>query len=455
MALAGRKDQVVQGGRIVTAPINPQDSLDGVVQREPVVVPRPERSEIVDSEYLPAQHIINQVEGTPVTVNYYRQLLGADDATKPLQLGTTKALQKYSKIRNAVVRITSGFNPTQDEESKEWDATGSGTIQHDMRPNENDMMVMDTGEGQIGLVVITKVTKAAYTKKAAYDFEFKLIDRLDPDRQTSKWIDNLESKVVSTYVFDESLLELLDNPFLTEEDHLAFTEIVEAREALKDYYIPQFWMKSVNGYLPPLQFETLYDGFHAKFCRQVGLYDIRRDITLLNNGPLDYNTVHTLWDAISDMNTRQWNNLIKKFGEVPARLMRKYPVLRGVGYSLYSYTLYPLEDIGIEDDVYDGFAPSPLQLRPEPFVPEMVPSYKPVDVDGFYVFSEAFYAASNEEMCSFERAVYAMLRNEYVNIKYVSQFYKEYFNLRKYEQFYYGPILYVLMNYVRRNPQWK
>ena len=48
-----------------------------------------------------------------------------------------------------------------------------------------------------------------------------------------------------------------------------------------------------------------------------------------------------------------------------------------------------------------------------------------------------------------------MLRNEYVNIKYVSQFYKEYFNLRKYEQFYYGPILYVLMNYVRRNPQWK
>lgn len=54
MALAGRKDPVVQGGRIVTAPINPQDSLDGVVQREPVVVPRPERSEIVDSEYLPA-----------------------------------------------------------------------------------------------------------------------------------------------------------------------------------------------------------------------------------------------------------------------------------------------------------------------------------------------------------------------------------------------------------------
>ena len=78
-----------------------------------------------------------------------------------------------------------------------------------------------------------------------------------------------------------------------------------------------------------------------------------------------------------------------------------------------------------------------------------------MDVDGFYVLSEAFYNASNEEMCSFERAVYAMLCGEYVNIKYVSQFYKEFFNLRKYEQFYYGPILYVLMNYVKRNPQWK
>lgn len=454
MALAGRKGVTVQGGRIVTAPTNPQDSIDGVVSREVTATPRPERSNLVDSNYIPAQHLLNQVDGTPTIVDYFRQLLGADDAAKPLQLSTSKAIQKYSRIKNFIVRITTGMDPKQDPETKEWEATGSGLLQNGIRPNEGDMILLDAGEGFLGLVAVTRVEKAAYTQKAVYEFDFKLIDRLDPNRSGSKWIDNLESKVVSTYIFDDSLLEMMDNPFLTEEDHLAFKEIGECIETLKEYYIPQFWMRSVGGYLPPLLTSVTYDGFHSRFCRQIGLYDVHRDISLYNNGPLDYNTIYTIWDCITDMSDRKFFTLVRKFGEVPVGLMRKYPVLRGVGYSHYDYTLYPLDDIPVEDDNYQGYAPTTPVLRNEPFVPDLAPSYKAVDCDAFYVFSEAFYEGLTTEMSSFERAVHAMLIGEYVDIKVVNQFYHEYLKLRKYEQFYYGPVLMVLMKYVKRNPQW-
>lgn len=453
MALAGRKDPKVEGGRVVVAPINPQDNLSGIVQREPVAVPRPDHSALIDSEYIPAQHILNQVDGTPTTVDYYSQILGQDDIAKPLQLGVSKSSQKYHEIKGFIFRITSGLSPSQDGQTKEWSAEGTGNITYGIIPKYGDVIVMDTGEGQLGMLTITSEVKTSYTKNGVYEANFKVQNRNTPDYQ-SDWYEQLQKKVVKTSIFDPELLELLDNPFLSQEDYLAFHGIVESMEELREYYIPKFWVPNTLGYRIPMVDDIVYDGWHSEFCRKIGFYDKLRDITLYRNGPLSNDSIATIWDCLISMNMRHFDRLKKHFGMVGTHLMRVLPVLRGVGYSPFDFTVYPTGKLGMVEDSYDRFDPEPFVLQQVEFDYVNAPSYTPIDQNVSYVLSEAFYGKDSENMSTFERAVYTMLSGKFVDINVVIDLYKEYYTLRTFEQFYYGPILYVLMNYVRRNPQW-
>lgn len=454
MALAGRKDPKVEGGRVVTAPINPQDNLSGVVQREPVAVPRPERSSLIDSQYIPAQHILNQVDGTPTPIDYYSQVLGQDDIAKPLQLGVSKSAQKYHLIKDFIFRITSGLVPSQDGQSKEWSAEGTGNVTYGIIPKYGDVIVMDTGEGQLGMLTITTDVKTSYTKNGLYEVTFKLQDRNTPDYRPD-WYEQLNKKVVATSIFDPELLELLDNPFLSEEDFVAFKGIDESMEELREYFIPRFWVPNVLGYRIPFTDDSIYDGWHAEFCRKIGLFDKQRGVTLYQNGPMSNDTIATLWDCLLSMNLRHFDRTKQLFGIVPVHLMRKWPVLRGVGYSPYDFTIYPIGKMGMVEDTFDKFDPEPFSAHVTPFDYVNAPSYIPIDINVSYVLSRAFYERDTEAMSSFERAVFTMLSGKFVDNKAVTQFYKEYYNLRTLEQYYYGPILYVLLNYVKRNPQWE
>jgi hypothetical protein len=454
MALAVRKAVSTEGGRLVTAPVNPQESLDGIIQREPVVAPKPTRTAIVDSDYLPAQHIINQTEGTPTSVDYYHQILGVDDPAKPLQLGSVTANQKYHLIQQYLIRITSALTQEQDQETLAWSVTGSGTIQYGIVPNVGDMFIMDTAERCLGLLTLTSVKKLAYTKNAVYDVEFVLVDRLNVDVTENEFMQELAKRVVKRSVFDPTLLELLDNPIVSESDYEAFNSVIEAANTIKAGFINKFWVPSVQGYVVPTLNDITYDGWHSKFCRAIGFFDNRRQITLLQNGPLPYDNITTLYDLLTKRTT-DFTEIKSQFGVVATKSLRKYPVLRGVGFSLYDYTVYPKDFTGSEEPTYGIYAVETPTTHAGEFDYTNAPLYTAVASNGFYVLSRAFYEGTELMMSTFENCVYKMVKGVAVDIEVVIELYKQYKYLRTYDQFYYGPILYCLLLNAKRNPVWK
>lgn len=454
MAIAG-SSIAPQGSYEIEAPVNPQENLSGLVQYAATATPTPARSALIDSDYHPSSHLVNHMEGSPLTVDYYRQILGSDDTAKPLQLGVAAANQYYEKIRNFILRVTSPLSSSQNSDNNEFTVTGEASVFWGLKPNVGDMFIADGGEGYLALLTVTNVERLTYTKTAAYTIRFQITDRLDANRNTSEWMQDLFGKVMRTSVFEPSLLEQYDNPFVTEEDYLSFKTVEEDQESLEEYFISKFWLPETQGYCIPNQPIATFDGFHSRFCRQIGFFDSRRHVTVHQLGCLDYEQMFTLWDLLVEMSNRKLRLTTTKMGVYTSRSMRAQSANRGVGFSLYPYCLAPWDTLSISNEYTIPTAPDAFKRSRDDFNAELVPSYRSVDCDDSYVLSAAFYAGSTGQMCNFERLVAAMLKSEEVDVKLVTRMTAEYYSLPLLEQFYYGPILYTLLGYVRRNPRWK
>lgn len=454
MAIAG-SSTAPQGSYEVEAPVNPQENLAGLVQYAATATPTPSRSSLIDSEFHPTSHLVNHMEGSPLTVDYYRQILGADDTAKPLQLGVRASNQYFEKIKNFIFRVTSPLATSQNTENNEFTVTGEGNIYWGLKPNIGDMFITDGGEGYLALLSITSVERLSYTKTAAYAVRFQITDRLDANKTQSEWMQDLEGKVTKVTVFEPSLLEQYDNPFVTEEDYLTFKGVEEEQLSLEEYFISKFWLPETQGYCIPNQVIATFDGFHSRFCRQIGFYDSRRHINVHQIGCLDYEQMFTLWDLMIEMSDRKLRLVTEQMGVYPSRAMRAQSANRGVGFSLYSSCLAPWDPLSISNEYTIPAAPDAFKRNKNDFDATVVPSYLPVDCDSSYVLSSAFYTGSVGQMCNFERIVTQMLKEEQVDVTLVVRMTTEYYKLPLLEQFYYGPILYTLLGYVRRNPKWK
>ncbi len=454
MAIAGSTPQV-EGSYEIQAPVNPQDNLTGLVQYAPTATPTPVRSAIVDSEYNPTSHLVNHIEGAPMTVDYIRQILGADDTAKPLQLGVAASNQYYEKIRNMIFRVTTPFSASQDSDTNEFTVTGEANVFYGLRPNIGDMFYADTGDGYLGLLALTSVERLTYMKSSAYAVQYRLIDRLGPQKTTSEYFSDIEGKVVRVLVFDPELLEQTDNPFVTENDYEQFRDLAESQEMLREYFIGKFWLAETQGYCIPQQPTRTFDGFHSLFCRQIGFVDARRHVLVHQLGLLNYDQVETIWDMIKDVSIRKLPIVLNKLGVYPARSFRAGSTNRGIGYTLYTSCLAPWDTAAINAEYTIPVAPDAFKRILSDFDDKVLPSYRPVDYDAFYVLSEAFYNDNYPGMCNFERLISQMLKSKAIDPTLIIKMVGEYYELPLLEQFYYGPILYTLIGYVRRNPQWK
>lgn len=449
MAIAGQlPNKPPQGDRILTVSKNPQQ-IDPIIENAPVAVTRPDRNALIDSNYTPAQNLVSHIEGAPWTCNYYRQVLGKDNTVKPLQVGVSSAHQPYDLYRGYILRVNSAITTNQDPETKEFSAVGEASMFYGLVPNVGDMFVADAGGGELGMFTLTEVERMGYMKQACYRINFQLICRGQDPR-----FDLLESRVQRTFVFDVELLELMDNPFLSLDDHLKFEGLAEQHARISRYFKAKFWSAQVNTLKVPQQNGLLYDGFHSEFCRYIGLENPLESIRVHQLGGLPYDGVGTLWSAFKELSTHPLMLAHRKFNVILTNMFMSYPVLRGIYYTQFEELIYPSGDFGNDDPGVLKATGSLMTRLPPAGEVTADGDYFPIDYDDAYVLSHAFYDEDPTKMSGFERLLYDMLCQKAVPVDKVDKLAKGYFKLALLEQFYYAPLLLVLINYCKRNPQW-
>ena len=452
MALVARKKSEVG-----LTPSNPQDRLDGIVEGKPVVTDSPVRKSVVDTEYIPVSHLIIHTSGDPWTVDYYRQLVGLDDPLQPIQQGTLPAHQQYEKIKRFILKVDTGLEPVQDPQTKEFTVTGEGAIEYGVVPNTGDMFIADIGSGRVGLLTVIYSERMMDTKSATYRIRWQLVSEY-----VDQWESDLESKVVKTTIFEQSMVELHDSPFMTEEGHRQLLTLNAYDERIRGQFMDRYWSRDVQSIRLPQTDCLIYDGFHAAFCQHIGLGDVIRPIDLYRYGPIDASDVPTIWDAFREMEWWPIEDVCQKFGKVSVRTFGGTAAYRGVTWSPYRYAIYP--DGGVPDyhdapkiptawptfHVLPNNAPKTLpealgvkyNLRDKLMFPELSGS--------FYVLTGAFYSATSEEMSVLEILCWKMLHKEQISSELVQELCDAIFKEPQIHQYYYMPILLVLIHYSRR-----
>lgn len=439
-------------------PSNPVKQ-DGVVENIPVVTKVQERRSVVDSEYMPVTHLILHSSGDMWSVDYYRQLVGLDDMLRPLSFEVGPAEQNYELIRGFQLRVDDALDTSQDQETKEFTVTGAGAITHGIVPNSGDMFVADIGNGKAGLLTITSSEKASYTKDASYLIRWTLVSEFDDP----KWRKELDSKVSRTLHYVNELAELYDTPFMTESAFNTYVSLAKQDVRLIDFFKEMFWSKEVHSIRMAEQDEKIYDGFHAKFCRDLGLGDIRRPIKTYGLGRLDDEDICTLWDLFEDMDTYRHSMLHRDFILNHVKTMPGVHVMRTIAWSPFTYALVPegvIEDIDGEMVFSAGLLEPEvianskgLTVLPEELRKRFNLSSKPLyDLVTFkpYILSTAFYDGNRSEMNILEQMLHRALSSEVVPPEVVDVLCREIFTEPQLSIYYYTPLILVLIHYCKR-----
>lgn len=489
-----------------TVPLNPQ-KLDGTVENEPELNYLPTRRSVVDSEYTPLSHIIVNAEGDKWPNDYYKAQVGMNDELMPLAQGTAVPHQQYIEIKDFIIHVTAPLQQQQDQETKEFTVTGEGTVFYGLIPNKGDMFVADVGDGRAGAFTITETERLSYSKEACYRISYVLTDYL-----TQAIEGQLTAKTVKTYHFELALVEMHESPYLTESDYQMYVSLNEQSGFLTNHFNRLFWARVAQTVALPQQRSLTFDAFHADFCMNVGLGGQHNPITMYSNGYVKISEIYTIWNILKDMDAGQIPYAHPTFGIASAEAFFECTANRGIAWSQFAYTVYPTSDFvtgGYDEQIrtavavikdhlngdpdYNGCKccnyemldygivdqyrfklprdlcgccddedepttppePSTPPVDPEKPQPPIVPPRpKPmfplIGVTQHYVLSKAFYEGDRELMSKFELVIMDMLEGKPILTKDVSMFCQAIRKHSQLQQFYFIPIILMLIRYSQR-----
>lgn len=490
MALAGYKPSTTPRTTAKTVEIS-SDHYKGVVY---------------DDRHEPLHHLLSYVSGSPWTLDgYYRQKLGRDNDLRQLDIRESEEYQQYELIRHLEIRVSSTLSSSYNNELATTSVTGSALVYPFTVPNVNDYFKASTIDNQRALFRVTQVERRTVNRDSYFQIDYELVGYSNYDKEL---FINLDNKVVATYYFNKDrLLENL-NPLLTSsQQHVQRSNRVSYSD-LVQFYFRTFVHKGYSTLVIPGLREPGYDHFLTKFLLSIVETDEvseRRFLRTLVGNYHPYFDGYQFWDAIYNMDFGQIEYGNKKMNLVSTKYFTRDTYLAGLHFGLIKYVVFPdapysdnlsgpipkvpmasivaateLED-PIEPDIEDTEGESDenedndgsndsgdndndgddntgdqddenendsVPLTPlEPSIPN--PLIKKVSVDNYYVLSENFYTRQGPT------SVLEQLTHDYLDAKMLDQdklhrLASSVHSWGRLEQFYYIPLLLVLLKHSAR-----
>lgn len=119
-------------------------------------------------------NIIKYVAGMRWEVDYFLQKININEQTETLDINLPVNSQKYHRINKLDIILESPIN--QDEITN---ITGNGIINAGFKPNMKDMFIATLTGGRLGLFTITEIALGHYNLHDTYKVSFKLVTFID------------------------------------------------------------------------------------------------------------------------------------------------------------------------------------------------------------------------------------------------------------------------------------
>jgi hypothetical protein len=432
-----------------------------------VTITKPEfRSNVVDTKYTPEGSLLTNIEGAPWIVNYYSQVIAADNTIAGQRVSREAAHEQFVLIVDMELRVTNPHTYSQNAPDKQSNSTGAAHVYPFVIPNVGDMFIADVGDGREGLFQITTSEKRSLYKESVHFIEYTLVGYATEERKG-----DLQHKTVNTLVFVRDFLLYGQNPLVEPEDFAIIRELHRRHRSMLEQWLRSYNSNEFNTIVIPGQEAATYDHFLMKAVKKFFTSwdtDLIVGIRTLNCDGDNAMLTTTIWDAIAQRDTHMLPFIAEEAGLCSTQLFERQAMLEGIYYSGIQYVVYPIDPAPYVDDDFSR-GPRPVatnKLRPvAPRSVKMkfavaqsnlngfgsygdqteVPNIFPVVKDDYYIFSKAFYDNVPGEQSRLELCVRDYLNKKPQDNKVLLSLCDQYHSWEGLERFYYTPILLILM----------
>ena len=426
-----------------------------ITPKQSTIYPEAYQGIVVDTDQQQLGGFAPYIDGSPWAVSYYQQVLGASNDLKDADPSQVGLYQQYNKIINYELRIIEGLTTSQDEANATMSGRGSANLYPFMIPNVHNLFIARTLAGDLTLFSVTNVTRTSLYRNSAYRIDFETVNILNPDSE--RYL-SLESKVIKTYYFDKSRLVAGVQPLLVAADYYQANNLMEQYHRLLLYYLQAYLKSGYDTLILPGQSNSLYDPFLVDFFLKTIDFTDYPEVSQIRRISLDsdpYFNQLQIWKILYDRDKSLLPLVDPAMGWISSATGDIYPVARGIRYNRIDYLLYPKN---AQDSPLSGQYRVPklttnktLTTTTSPLINLSqlsnytgIPLIHPITDVNPYLFSQSFYLGDNG-MSLLELLVQDYLNQRPINIPALLELINHYYTWAYMDQFYYGPVLLLLM----------
>lgn len=434
------------------------------VSKPKPIIPRVEgpdaQSNLVDTKYVPMTSLVTFIEGSSYTVNYYSQVLGQDTALYSHDAGQSRLYEQYKKINQLEIKLDGPLSVNQDDDSKRFTVTGSGTIHSLVIPNHGDMMVADAGDGREAIFQVDLSEKKSIFNESVYAITFTMLCFV---KDNPAKMQDMEAKVVQELHYVHDFARQGQNPLIATSELDSLRKLNTLRTDLIDEYFKMFFSREYSTVIVPGQLDAVYDSYiptvMTKIITTVESHWIVKT-RHLNVHDDDAIKLNNLWTLLLTRNKHQERFMIKRMGLVSTRNFSYNPMLDGIRFSGIQKLVYP-DVVNAPIDATHNLLSKTLLDEKLTNVPSMygdlagiadandttqtkIPFIHNVLVDDYYILSKAFYEDVGQKS-RLEILVRDYIDGKSLNPTEVLAVADTYTVWGGLERFYFIPILLILM----------
>lgn len=429
-------------------PIKPSDptlvqAQDGVKEASNIVT-EPLRTTVMDLERIPKQHLLQYVTGSSWSVTMYHVLVGKNDPIKIFDPKVENPTQQLEKIHNLELRVTTPLERSQQQDNRTFTVTGAATVVNSIPPNVGDFFVAELGDGRLGVFNITTSARQSNNKIATYDIEYSMLYELTPQMANT-----IKACTVREYYYVRERSWWGEDTLLTPQEWNEFLKVERLLLDIEQTYVKRFYDHETQTLRFPEDEYRVYDVFHARFVKAIGLKLPGHDVRVYPHPPRQVEDIETFWDAIINQSGTYLEDYNRKCACFSVKTFRVLQLMNTIGWSKFNATLYFTDDNKYATYPYnfpgfEAFIPEAITYRGnqgETLPAFGVPSLTP------YILSESFYKGTYTNVL--EWALHLFIKQQPISPQPIILLAEMLRTLPKTAQFYYTPLVYVLLRYVR------
>ncbi|QAX96007.1 hypothetical protein [Vibrio phage vB_VmeM-Yong XC32] len=351
------------------------------------VVEEPDTPSVYETE---VKHISPEIryEGDPWEVTYYSQLLGGNSFPQRLDMGLSRTIQQYVRIKDYVILQTDSLSHDTDDQQITT-LTGTSNLYPGVEPNAGDMFIARMSDNRWGLFTVTQHRRSGYYGHRTNEITYEFVDYMSDDYQR-----NLDLKTAETLYFDSS--DPLA-PGMSKQKRLESYDIATRLNEVIHWWWDEYYDLDTQTAIGSVsEYRKVYDEKLTEFMARIlpeqvtyHLPAMKRYVVPSKRAKKSFASV---WDILADGEPTHLRRVDRYVHEVTKREFLARHIYSAVAFSKVDYVAVPHSQ------------PSLLGL--------VTYTENEYDGDDTYVFSKAFYDHDLTAMTPLEVLVNKVLRQE-------------------------------------------